>query len=454
MKILLIEPHKSKLSVAGEDIHIFEPLALEYIAAGVTDDHEVKILDLRLEKKMETTLRDFNPDIVGITAYTVHVNTVKKLFDEIKIWNPDVLTVVGGHHATIVPEDFNLPSIDVIIMGEGVTSFKELVKRFKDKKDFSGIKGVAFKHNGKLIKNDPDKNIELDSLPFPRRDLTLKYREYYFSEWMRPLASIRTSKGCPYKCSFCALWKISGGKYFKRSPEKIVEELSGIKEEFIFFADDESLVDVARMKKLAVLIKEAGIKKRYFLYGRSNTIAENPDLIKLWKEIGLERVFVGLEFFRDEDLKYIRKNSTVCENEKAIKTLQSFGIDLYASFILRQEFSKKDFKELREYIRKLNLNFAAYALLTPFPGTDLLAEVEDKLLTKNYDYFDLIHTLLPTKLSIKEFYREYAKLFRIAIPYSKGFAFLRKYPLKEILPTLGKSFKFNKRLLTIHRDYN
>ena len=72
---------------------------------------------------------------------------------------------------------------------------------------------------------------------------------------MQPLASIRTSKGCPFRCNFCALWKIAGGRYLKREPEKIVQELAEIEEEFVFFADDESLVDVARMKRLAELIR-------------------------------------------------------------------------------------------------------------------------------------------------------------------------------------------------------
>ena len=108
-------------------------------------------------------------------------------------------------------------------------------------------------------------------------------------------------------------------KYYKRRPKKIVEELDSIREEYVFFADDESLLDAQRMKMLAELIKQKGIKKKYFLYGRSDTIAKNPDLIRQWRDIGLERVFVGLEFFRNEDLKYISKKSTVNDNNKAVK---------------------------------------------------------------------------------------------------------------------------------------
>lgn len=102
---------------------------------------------------------------------------------------------------------------------------------------------------------------DLDALPFPHRELTKKYRKHYFSEWMKPMVSIRTSKGCAFRCSFCALWKLTNGRYLTRKPEKIVEELGRIEETFIFFADDESLLDKTRMEILANLIKTAGSNK-------------------------------------------------------------------------------------------------------------------------------------------------------------------------------------------------
>ncbi len=106
MKILLIQPAKPKQSLGGEDFHMFEPLALEYLAAGVAGDHDIRILDMRLDPDLDSALRDYQPDAVGITAYTVHVNTVKRLFRRIKEFNPRIVTVVGGHHATVMPEDF------------------------------------------------------------------------------------------------------------------------------------------------------------------------------------------------------------------------------------------------------------------------------------------------------------------------------------------------------------
>jgi radical SAM superfamily enzyme YgiQ (UPF0313 family) len=315
------------------------------------------------------------------------------------------------------------------------------------------VAGLAFRQNGEFVKTDPPPMVDLDAFPFPDRTLTAKYRGQYYSEWMKPLASIRTSKGCPHRCNFCALWKVAGGRYLKREPARIVEELAGIEEPFVFFADDESLVDAPRMMTLARMIKDAGIKKRYFLYGRSDTIAGNPELLEAWRDVGLARVFVGLESFKDEDLEYVKKRSTISDNDRAVAILHDLGIQLYASFILRPEFGKDDFDALRRYCRKLRLHFAGFAVLTPLPGTDLYEEVKDRLLTHNYDYFDFVHTLLPTELPLQEFYKEYCQLYKRAISPMKGLAFLSQYRWKEIPSILAKTLWWYKRLEKTYLDY-
>ena len=230
MKILLVEPAKSPRTIAGEDIHLYEPLALEYLAAGVKKDNDVEIVDLRLDEDFQDVFERVNPDIVGITSYTVHVNIVQELFKKVKEWAPNVLTVVGGHHATVAPQDFDRVDIDLVVMGEGVNSFREIAARHDTGKTFEGIPGVGFRSNGRFVSADPVRVDDLDSLPFPDRSFTARYRDRYFSEWMRPLASLRTSKGCPYRCRFCALWRLAGGRYFKRDPHRIVEELAKIDE--------------------------------------------------------------------------------------------------------------------------------------------------------------------------------------------------------------------------------
>ncbi len=453
MRILLIQPRKSQLTIGGEDVFMYEPLALEYIAAGVAADHDVRILDMRIDEGLDDVLHAFQPEIIGLTAYTVHVNVVRKLAQKIKEALPGALVVVGGHHATVAPEDFLSPSVDVIVMGEGVSAFREIVQRSEKRAAFDDVAGIVLSQNGKLFYTEPRPLVELDALPFPDRTLTANYRRHYYSEWMRPLASMRTSKGCAYRCNFCALWKLTQGKYLRRDPAKIVEELRTIQEEFVFFADDESLMDAKRMTALAEQIRASGIKKRYFLYSRADTIARSPELLRVWRDIGLERIFVGFEFFREEDLAFVQKGSHLADNEMAAKILGDLGIEVYASFIVRPEFTKSEFAYFGPYCERLGLNFATFAVLTPLPGTDLYAKVRDQLILTNYDCFDFIHTLLPTKLPLRDFYEELYQLYKRAIPFRKQLPLLRKYPWKEIPGIFATSHRVLKQLRNAYLDY-
>ncbi len=454
MKILLVQPAKPEKALGGEDFHVFEPLALEYLAAGVAPDHDVRILDMRLDPDLSSLLRVYQPDVVGITSYTVHVNTARRLFEQIKAFNADIVTVVGGHHATVMPEDFYTSWINVIVRGEGVSNFREITMRLEKKADLSGIPGAVYTENGPIVISQGDQGCDLDALPFPRRDLTAPYRNSYFSEWMRPLASLRTSKGCLFRCKFCALWKLTGGRYIPRKPERIVEELGMIGEKCVFFADDESFLDTKRMGALAGLVHRAGIRKRYFLYARSDTVAKHPELIEQWKKVGLERVFVGLEFMRDADLKSIRKGSTSKSNNAAVEILKGLDIGIFPTFIVKPEFDRADFRDLRNYCLDLDLNFIGFPVLTPLPGTDLYNEVKDQLLTSNYDYFDFFHTLLPTTLPLKDFYQELSDLYKHSRSVKNQIKFLCKYPLRQ-LPSLFKAYgDFSKRLRNLDQDYS
>ena len=212
MKVLLVQPPSS--DPLSDRIFLFEPLGLEYLGAGLQlDGHVAEILDARLTPDIESACRRFQPQIVGLTGYTSQLNIIKKLAVRLKSAFPALRIVVGGHHATVRPEDFNIPAIDAVVIGEGVFALREIVGAIEAGLGFEAIEGVAVPAPAGMRFGPPRRYTDLDHLPFPDRSLTAAHRQNYFSEWFKPLASVRTSLGCTARCNFCALWSITSGKY-------------------------------------------------------------------------------------------------------------------------------------------------------------------------------------------------------------------------------------------------
>jgi hopanoid C-3 methylase len=421
MKILLVQTATNPKVLGGDLIFRTEPLWAEYLASSVQETHDVEILDLRMGGDFQETLKNFQPNVIGLTAFTVDVNSVKRLLQDAKHFNPKILTVVGGYHASLSPEDFYDQSIDVIIRGEGIFTFKEVVEAFEKGNDFNFIKGIIFFNNSHPVQTVSRPWPHLDVYNFPNRTLTAQYREEYFDKWMKPLATIRGSYSCPFKCDFCCLWPMTNSKYLSRSPESFIAELKTIKEENIFFSDDEALIDIERMNKIAEMIDKEGIKKQYFFMTRSTSVRKRPDIIEKWAKVGLRRVLLGLESPRETDLIDFKKDATIYDNNQAISVLKQNNIEINSMFVITQDYDKKDFENLNEYVKKQELEMPIFCILTPFPGTILYTKTKDQIIVEDYDNWDLLHTVLPTtKLSLKEFYMEYAKLYGGLEPLYRG----------------------------------
>ncbi|MFA6028417.1 MAG: radical SAM protein [Elusimicrobiota bacterium] len=425
MRVLLIQPP----SVPEFSRHIFayEPLALEYVGAGLKEDgHAVEVFDARFDSDLDGTVRRMRPDAVGLTAFTVNVPWTLRAAERLKLLAPETFVVVGGHHASVRPEDFDSPAVDVVVVGEGVFAMRELLERRRQGRPLDDVRGLALP-GSPMRWTAPRPYADLDALPFPDRSLTARHRERYFGEWLKPLASVRTSLGCSSRCNFCALWSITGSRYLRRTPESVVEELKTLSEQNVFFCDDESMVDAERMSRLADAIRAAGVRKKYFLYARVDTIVRHPALFAKWRAIGLEQVFVGLESFSDRRLAGMKKGTTVEQQLAAAKILRDLGILLYGSLIVEPDFTREDFRELAAFVRRLGLQYAGFSVLTPFPGTQLYAERERELLSRKPELFDLLHALLPTRLPLEEFYEEFAGLYERAIPPYRQLGILRRY---------------------------
>lgn len=425
MKVMLIQPPSGSKHM--DTLFIHEPLALEYLGAGLRqDNHDVVIFDARLESDYEAVLRSYQPQIVGLTAFTNQLAIVKEMASRIKAINSGIFIIVGGHHATVKPEDFNVKDIDIVVRGEGVTTLCEILQCLESNKAFDSLLGLGIPGSEMyLTPSRPHPN--LDSLPIPDRSLTHKYRKNYFEEWMKPLASIRTSLGCVNRCTYCALWALTGGKYLARKPELIIKELQSIEEPNVFFCDDESMCDWQRMDQLADQISKSGIKKKYYLYARVDTVIKHPNLFAKWKEIGLAEVFIGFESFTNQQLNDLKKNITIEQQYKAAKILNDLKIGIAGSFMVDPSYSREDFRELIVHIRSLKVDLVICSILTPLPGTQLYENKKAELITDKPEAYDFLHTVLPTKLPLKQFYAEFSRLLIKATPLLTYLKFIGKY---------------------------
>lgn len=415
MRILLVNPPSGDLTVGLKYLAKVEPLGLEIIG-GAVREHEVELLDMELDTDLRGALRRFNPDIVGASAQIVQTYTAQRVFKTAKEFNPDILTVVGGHHATLCPREFNSPYIDVVVIGEGVPAFKEIVARWGKNKvaDFDNIPGLGLPKGGEFYLTAPRAiPSSLDHMPQPNRLLTDKYRSRYYYLFEHSIASIQTSMGCTFPCNFCSCQHFTGRHFVTRSPELIVEDLKTIKEKFIMFCDDHSFIDVKRMERLYELIVEAGVRKRYFAYTRTDCVAKNPEIFAKWAKIGLVLVMTGLEAVDNTRIEEVNKRTSIEINERAIQILAQNGIALSAGFLVMPDYTEADFERIDAYVRRHpNIVLTELTPLTPLPGTGFHKEMETVVTTHHREVYDLAHFVIPTtKLSQSEMYRLIQKYY-------------------------------------------
>jgi radical SAM superfamily enzyme YgiQ (UPF0313 family) len=424
MRVLFVYPDaRHELIGYGDLGAIAEPLALEYLSAvAVAQGAERRLLDLRLHRDaLDATLAEFRPDVVAVTGYSMHVLRMIEICQRAKQILPRTTTVVGGHHATLMADDFLIDPIDLVVVGEGTRPFGELLRRLAGNQALSDVSmadvpGIWHRRDGVFSFSGTQAEIEIDELPLPDRTITAADRAAYFIDWMRPIALMRTTVGCPYRCSFCSLWRVMDGQYHKRDVEYVVDELATIQEDAVFLVDDEPFVNPRRMLALAQAIQRAGIRKRYFAYCRVDTLLRNRDVMAAWKEIGLERVFLGIEGITAREMADYNKRQTVGQIERALREARSLGISVFGGFIINPNYTPEDFKQVVRFIQHNRVDYPSFTILTPLPGTpDLKADFSGVTeLQENgrpqWDFWDLQNPVIPTTLPRKEFLRQYQGL--------------------------------------------
>ena len=360
-----------------------QPLGLGYVAAYAEENgYSVRILDCDAEgitpANFSELLHKLSPKVVGFSSVTPVIMTTIEMADIVRKYSQDVLIVAGGAHVTALPEEtLKRSKIDIIVRGEGEDTIVEILKYSKGRIGLSGIKGISYKDNGKVVHN-PDRELmrSIDSLPFPARHL-LPMEKYRVGNYLGPygekLANIVATRGCLYRCIFCGQDIIFKHTVRMRTAKKIADELEGIIKDFgiraFLFEDSTFTAKPGLVEETCKEILSRGLKIRWGAMGRVDLVDEK--LYRLMKKAGCILIFYGIESGSQDILNRARKNITLDQARKAVKAARVAGIPVNTSFILGLPGENKNtIMKTIDFSIELDPDYATFSLATPYPGTE------------------------------------------------------------------------------------
>ncbi len=408
-RVLIAYPNFHKYFVPF--LPFFEPFVAILLGSLVESIAEVKIFDRRYETERAwiKTLKSFKPDLIACRIHTSgEIFTTTRMLTLAKEICPSTTTILGGQHPTLLPDDFNNPCFDLICIGPAEETFPEVVKAVAQGKNFESIKGLAI-HTDKGFILTEERPIKSGVFSWPKlnRSLSDKYKKHF------RISITVTTHGCPHRCSFCSLWFTARGTYRVREIEEVADDIASLPHQRVYIADDNTFHDYSHALKIAEALQQRGVKKKYAAYARTDTIAEHPEVFEKWKTLGLYALVVGLEVTNNEGLNQLNKKTSLENNIRAIEILNKLGIECYAHFIIFPHFTRKDFNDLWQFIKKYNIAYPYFIPLTPTPGTILFKEMKEKkeLTIFNYGFYNLEYMVCKTALSKWRFYYEYLRLW-------------------------------------------
>jgi len=409
MKILFVRPKPSAETIGLQHVMIVEPLELEILSTLKRPGDESFLADFIIEKKpLEYFLNLVKPDVVCITGYITLIGVMLDYCRIAKRTNPNVITVVGGVHCEVCPEDFDDPAVDFRVVRNPAIVFTQLLGFIANENELPpGVLTRGMKMNEAIL---PPFDFRI---PFPDRSLTEKHRHKYFYIFHKKVALIKTSFGCPYSCTFCFCRIITRDNYRQRPMEEVIRELQMIKEKNVYIVDDDFLADRNRLELFISELRRQNIRKHFLVYGRADFIAHNPDLIAEMYSIGLRTVIVGFESFSEKELEMYHKKTALDDNKKAMEVLNSNHIDCFATIILSPDWDESDFKLMVNSVKELEIQFVNLQPLTPLPGTGVSYPDEEMLITRSeYEKWDLAHvSVRPSKMSVAAYYGQILKAY-------------------------------------------
>lgn len=402
MRICLISPpyDSAVKSVVGIST---PPLGLAYIASVLRQMHELKIIDSNILNftidDVEKELKSFDPDILGITSVTPSIYQAYKVAETAKKVNENCVVVLGGPHATFLPRQTleECKHVDIIVRGEGEETIKELVSVIEKEETLDRVKGLTFRKGNEIFDVEPRPfTRDIDAIPFPSRDL-LPMHLYHFNGVK--YTTMLTSRGCPFRCSFCSSSRLFGGHWRGRTPENVLEEMGEVYEEYnirnIEFADDTFTLDQKRAERVCDEIIRQGWDISWGTSSRVDTLSRA--LVEKMKKAGCWILFLGIESGCQKILDAVGKRITVEQARKAVKIVKDAGIRVLGSFIIGfLQDTTETIKETIKFAKSLNLDYAEFSILTPYPGTPIFdyAKENNMLLTEDWSRYTAIEPIV------------------------------------------------------------
>lgn len=388
MKVLLLNPpfteyaHGALKGHGGKAL----PLNLAYLAGYLRKQKpNIEILALDCEglslsyEKIEYEIQKIGPDMVGITAPTPAYAQVLEISKIIKGIDNGIKVVVGGPHPTALPEDtVEQPNIDIVISGEGEITFFDLVNIVDKGLDLGDVKGIVYKDkNGKTHKTLTRPLIkDLDELPFPARDL-FPLDIYYPPPTKRisnkKSGNMITSRGCPYKCTYCMASYIWRHKIRFRSVKNVVDEIEHCYRDFgigefnfhdeLFTFKEKRTIDICRE------IRKRKLDIAWVCMVRVDYISD--EVLKEMRLAGCRKIAFGFESGSQMILDKMKKKVALERAEGAVKAVKKAGIKTAGNFMLGNiGETEETVRQTINLAKKLNTDTCAFFIASPYPGTE------------------------------------------------------------------------------------
>ncbi len=395
MKILLTYPYK-------EDAYrkvgfILPPLGIAYIAAMLRENgHDVRIVDYNVTDE-KTDFGKF--DLVGISTDTSRYKSSLRIAKDAKAAGCTV--VMGGPHVSYRDEEaLRTEFCDFVVREEGEQTMLELAGAMSTKQT-ADVQGISYLSNGKLQRNPGRGFMENIDHLLPARDLLDMNAYRHLEMGGRKMTSILTSRGCPFGCSFCCSTEFSGRTWRARSPLKVVDEITEIVTQYGFdgiaFLDDNFTLDPGRVVSICEEILRRNLDIYWWCFSRADTLLKNEDMVALMALAGCKYIFIGFESRHQKTLdSYHKKTSDVMPRD-VTRLLKRHRISVHGSFIIGHPHETRDMiRDTIRYAKEINPQAVQFTILTPYPGTRLYEDVQDRIICRDWDLYDCLHSVIRT----------------------------------------------------------